>query len=98
VEVLSKHPEGLMRKDLFDFVYADDPDGGPSDMRVIPVLIKHANRELWPQGWKITTKIGRGALYKLVNCDAIAKRQPSVNSYARAMEGLEPASPPRQHR
>jgi hypothetical protein len=98
IDLLSLHPEGLTRKRLFEMVYADDIDGGPDNMNVISVLVRHANRELWPQGWKIVTTIGRGALYKLVKTDGNPKLQPARSAYARAMEGLEPAVTPRQHR
>jgi hypothetical protein len=98
IEILSAHPEGLMRSHLFDLVYADDPNGGPNDMRVIPVLIKHANRELAPQGWQIKTTLGRGALYKLVKIDGSTKLKPARNPDAREVAGTQSAISAREHR
>jgi len=91
IEIISNHPEGLMRQQLFQLVYADDPDGGPNNENVISVHIRFINKEIEPQGWKIEK-------YKLVNTHATAKREPARHPYARAMEGVESRITPRIHR
>jgi hypothetical protein len=88
VEIIGQHPEGLMRHQLFELVYANDPEGGPENENVISVHIRKANRQLERQGWKIEK-------FKLVNLHADAKREPARNTHARAVEGPEPTSTPR---
>jgi hypothetical protein len=67
VDVIADRPDGITRGELLDLVYADDIDGGPDNPNTISVLIKHANAELAPQGYRIESMWrGPGARYRLV--------------------------------
>ena len=98
VDILGNHPEGLTRGQLFDLTYAEDPNGGPDNNLGIRVIVSFINKELVPQGWKIQSDLGRGALYKLVKIDARAKQQPARNNDARAVERVKPAITPSEYR
>ena len=67
VDLIANRPDGITRGELLDLVYADDPNGGPDNPNTISVLIKHANKELAAQGFRIEPAwLGRGARYRLV--------------------------------
>jgi hypothetical protein len=67
VELIANRPDGIMRNEPLDLVYADDPNGGPDNPNTVSVLIKHANTELAAQGFRISPAwLGRGARYRLV--------------------------------
>ena len=53
VDATANRPDGVTRNELLDLVYADDAGGGPDNPNTISVLIKHANAELAPQGFRI---------------------------------------------
>jgi len=70
VNVIAGRPDGITRDEIMAAVYADDIDGGPDCPNVIPVLVRHANKELVPQGYQITvTWRGRGARYRLARIE-----------------------------
>jgi hypothetical protein len=58
----------LTIKQLVDFVYADDPNGGPLyGSRSLNVIVHRANEELLAHGYQIKcTHPGRGARYEFV--------------------------------
>lgn len=66
VDYIAKHPEGVTVWQIIAHVYADDPNGGPTDHNVIPVMKNQANKILVKEGWKIVSPGGPGSLYKLV--------------------------------
>ena len=66
VDYLAKHPEGATVWQIMEAVYADDPNGGPENGQIIPVMKLHANKYLNRQGWHIKSSGGHGALYTLV--------------------------------
>jgi hypothetical protein len=71
VDAIANRPDGITRGELLDLVYADDIDGGPDNPNTISVLIKHANAELAPQGYRIEPAWrGRGARYRITRIDA----------------------------
>jgi hypothetical protein len=70
VDAIANRPAGITRAELLDVVYADDVDGGPDNANTISVLIKRANAELAPQGYRIEPAWrGRGARYRLIKID-----------------------------
>lgn len=73
VDAIANRPDGITRGELLDRVYADDPDGGPDNPNTVAVLIKHANVDLAPQGYRIEpTWRGRGARYRLIKTESAA--------------------------
>jgi len=66
VEILTRHPHGLTRRELADRLYADDPDGGPEDTFAVCQLVHQARLQLLPQGYTIVSNRGPGAHYRLV--------------------------------
>ena len=54
VDVIANRPDGITRGEILALVYAEDPNGGPSNPNTVSVLIKRANEELAPQGFRIT--------------------------------------------
>ncbi|WP_164743056.1 winged helix-turn-helix domain-containing protein [Mesorhizobium sp. Z1-4] len=51
--------------ELVDYVYRDDPDGGPLDAnKCIQIAITRYRQQLEPLGWEIKTRFGRG--YRLM--------------------------------
>lgn len=67
---------GITIHDLVDAVYADDPNGGPLHaINTVQGTIIQMNRRLTVSGVQIkATRLGRGALYKLVPTDAGPRR------------------------
>jgi hypothetical protein len=67
VDVIADRPDGITRAELMSAVYAADPNGGPNTPNTLSVIIKRANAQLAPQGYRITPAwLGRGARYRLV--------------------------------
>jgi hypothetical protein len=67
VDLIANRPDGITRHELIDLVYAADPNGGPANPNVISVLVKLANAEIAPRGFRISpTWRGPGARYRLV--------------------------------
>jgi hypothetical protein len=97
VNLVASRPDGITTREIFDLVYAADPNGGPTS-RVIPSLVHYANKQLRPQGYEIyPTSRGRGARYALRVFNADAKRQPARAFNDLRLEGAEPAIASRQH-
>ena len=90
MEIIAHH-DGITRGDIMDLLYADDPNGGALNMNVVSVLCSQVNKQLIPQGYKITSSLGHGALFRLVKLNGNPKRKPSRHTYARTVEGLKPA-------
>lgn len=65
VNLIASRPDGVTRAEIIDVVYADDPDGGPENPNTISVLVKFANWDLAPQGYRITSTGGPGSRYHL---------------------------------
>ena len=61
-----KHPEGTTREQIADFVYGDDPNGGPDSPAAIRALVWRMNNRLKPEGIAIRGRMGRGSNYRLV--------------------------------
>ena len=84
VDVIANRPDGITRAELLDVVYSGDVDGGPDNPNTISVLIKLANAELLPQGYRIeSTWRGPGARYRMVRTD-----QHSNQSTMAAIDGI----------
>jgi len=75
VEVIAQHPDGIARENLIRLAYASDPNGGPCNPNTVSVLVHHANRELRPQGYEITSGRGRGSRYRLVQIKPVRTRR-----------------------
>ena len=71
-DYVSRHPEGVDVGHISDYVYADDPNGGPENAAVcIRTQIYHINFPvLRPRGLQIKGKSGPQGLYKLVVYEA----------------------------
>lgn len=63
-DYVSRHPEGCDRWQIMNYVYEDDPNGGPNSTNVINVHIVQINKRLKPDGLRIWAGGGRG-LYTL---------------------------------
>jgi hypothetical protein len=65
IECLRNYPNGRTVPQLMDYVYADDPDGGPEEHNIISVMVKHINSRITDYGWKIIATRGPGSTYHL---------------------------------
>jgi hypothetical protein len=65
VEILARRPDGMTRRELADWVYADDPNGGPESTLAVCQLVHQARRQLARQGYTIASDRGPGAHYRL---------------------------------
>jgi hypothetical protein len=66
VDVIANRPDGITRSEVLALVYADDPNGGPTNPNTVSVLIQRANAELAGQGFRITPAWpGHGGRYRL---------------------------------
>lgn len=73
VNIIANRPDGVTRHELMSLLYADDPNGGPEWDNVISVLINKANKQLAPQGYRISPAWkGHGARYRLEKIDESA--------------------------
>lgn len=64
-EFVSKHPEGVTRDQIADFVYRNDRDGGPSAFNTISVAISKLNKILASHLLVIHGSGGPGSIYSL---------------------------------
>jgi hypothetical protein len=72
VDLVAGRPDGLTRRELIEFIYAADPNGGPNNENTISVTIRNANKELKEQGYYIAPAWrGRGARYRLFKIDSV---------------------------
>lgn len=62
-EFISKHPEGVARSQILDYVYRDDPDGGPSWPGIISVHLRIMRRVMAEMGITIHSSKGPAARY-----------------------------------
>lgn len=66
-EFIAKHPEGVSRAEVADYVYADHHDGGPEhSLTCISTAINQMNRSLAKSGLQIKSSRGHGARYRLI--------------------------------
>jgi hypothetical protein len=65
-EYVTRHPEGVNRRQIFDAVYGDDPDGGPENFNVISVHAKEMNKTLAKLGVRLASSGGPFSVYRLV--------------------------------
>src|SRR6516225_1673600 len=54
VEILARRPHGMTRRELADWLYADDPNGGPENTFAVCQLVHQARLQLAAQGYTIT--------------------------------------------
>lgn len=66
-DYIAKHPEGVTRYQVIDWVYADRKDGGPEWANGISVMIMALNKKLAERGMKIKSRGGPGSIYRLVS-------------------------------
>jgi hypothetical protein len=64
VSAVQRHRE-ISAETLRAIVWADDPNGGPEDPKVLHVHIWHLNQRLAPYGIAVRANMGAGALYRL---------------------------------
>ena len=65
-DIVAKHPEGVRREQIADYVYAEDPNGGPDSPAAIRALIWRMNIRLKVDHLAIRGVMGRGSYYRLV--------------------------------
>jgi len=65
VEILARRPHGMTRRELADWLYADDPNGGPENTFAVCQLVHQARLQLAAQGYTIISDRGPGAHYRL---------------------------------
>jgi hypothetical protein len=65
VEILARRPDGMTRRELADWLYADDPNGGPENTLAVCQLVHQARLQLSRQGYTILSDRGPGAHYRL---------------------------------
>ena len=59
--LIRAYPTPILGPDLADYVYADDPDGGPvSGMQSITVTLGRIDKILVGTGWRLIRKRDRG--------------------------------------
>lgn len=67
-DYVANHPEGVTVWQIIETVWADDPNGGPEQTNIVPVMAKQINRKLKKLGLSCRIKAtgGPGSLYRLV--------------------------------
>ena len=65
VEILARRPDGMTRRELADWLYSDDPNGGPENTFAVCQLVHQARLQLAAQGYTIISDRGPGAHYRL---------------------------------
>ena len=60
-----QHRPGVSADALREIVWADDPNGGPEDRKVLHVHIHQLNRLLTPFGVEVRAPFGAGAGYRI---------------------------------
>jgi hypothetical protein len=63
-EAVQRRP-GISADELRAAVWADDPNGGPEDRKVIHVHVHQLNRLLAPLGIRVRAPFGAGAGYRI---------------------------------
>jgi hypothetical protein len=64
LEAVVKHPD-IPAERLREIVWADDPNGGPEDRKVLHVHVFQLNRLLIPHGLVVRAGRGAGATYRV---------------------------------
>jgi hypothetical protein len=64
LEAVRRHP-GISAEDLRALVWADDPNGGPENRKVLHVHVYQLNRLLIPLGIVVRAPNGAGAGYQI---------------------------------
>lgn len=66
-DYVGRHPEGVTVGQVMDYVYGDDPNGGPESTNIITVQAMHINRylEKHNQPYRIRGRGGPGSVYRL---------------------------------
>ena len=64
VELIADNP-GINGRELMRKLYADDPDGGPDNLKIIGVLVFKARQRLRLDGYWIESSTGRGGGYRI---------------------------------
>lgn len=66
-DYIARHPEGVTVHQIMDYVYAEDPNGGPKSTNIVSVQAKHINHYLEKSGepYRIRGRGGPGSVYKL---------------------------------
>jgi hypothetical protein len=65
----------MTRRELADWLYADDPNGGPENSLAVCQLVHQALLQLAGQGYTILSDRGPGAHYRLAKLQGMSKRQ-----------------------
>jgi len=64
VELIADNP-GINGAELIDRIYADDPNGGAMNRKIVSVFVHYARKQLKLDGYEIESSPGRGGGYRL---------------------------------
>jgi DNA-binding winged helix-turn-helix (wHTH) protein len=66
---LLNHPDGVRRDEIIDYVYADDSDGGPTNLSIVSVMVSNLNDILKRnnEDFRIRGTGGPGSQYTIVS-------------------------------
>lgn len=62
------HPDGVRTRQIFDIIYAADPNGGPLSLNIVAVMVNKLNRHFEKQDVKLRIRGtgGPGSVYRAV--------------------------------
>lgn len=66
-DCLRRHPHGVSRDGIIEYVWANDPSGGPESYNTVAVHVCAMRKALKSAGLTIKSRGGPGALYRLVS-------------------------------
>jgi len=99
VDLIANRPDGVTRAEIIATVYADDIDGGPDNANTIAVLIKHANEDLKPQGFRIEpTWRDRRARYRLIRIEPRVAAMTTIDGILRGFHDAQSRILEKEHR
>ena len=69
LDYVLRHSQGVSRQQILEYVWNDDPNGGPEDSKIVHVMVCNINKQLEKQGLPLRLR-GRtgdpGSVYKAV--------------------------------
>lgn len=66
-DYVARHPAGVTTAQIMDYVWNDDPNGGPNSSDIVSSMVYQINDEFSRRdfGFRLAGSGGRGSLYKL---------------------------------
>ena len=91
-EYIASHPNGVQMRQITDYVYQDDPSGGPDFADIsVSVLIRKINRTLKSYGLKIGS-YRKHSGYKIIPEDLRTLTREQIRWHAEAATALSAAA------